>query len=458
MMAAVLACAGKLWLAAHTLGSPDVRTFQEFAHAVHRLGVAGAYAHPFYGGMLYNHPPVTGAWLSLADLAGRTGVPFALFIRIPACVADLGTALLVYAMVARGAGTRRAAAASVMVSLSPVLVGVSGFHGNTDPVFVFLTLLAVYLLGDLRRPGPAGAVFALALGVKIVPVVVLPALVVVAMLQGRRSLRVFVLGFGGASLLVWGPAARSQWAGLRHNVFGYAGGTGDWWGPSELVKLLGIHPAFVLHLLHGPGRFAVVALCAATGALLVRRVPGRLPAVAGLTLALFLCLSTASGIQYLAWAAAALFLVEFWTATLYGLTAGACLVLTYTSGCGAPWCVIGRSASVRLTLPLWWAMAAWLCLAVAVAVGLKLLTAGAGVRSASGTSRTGVLSPSRTRRTTLSAACPSSYVQKRSRNAPRRTAFSALHQVPSRNTRTSSSVEVVTAPGVSPGAPDSRSK
>jgi 4-amino-4-deoxy-L-arabinose transferase-like glycosyltransferase len=376
LLAALLACAGKLWLASHTFGTGDVRTFRHFAVVVHKLGVADVYAHGFYGGMLYNHPPVTGVWLSLAGVAGHAGVSFPLFIRIPAITADVGTALLVYAMMRRRAGVRRALASSVMVSASPVLLMVSGYHGNTDTVFVFLTLLAVWLLADLRRPGPAGIAFALALGVKIVPVVVLPALLVVALTQGRRNLRNFALGFAGVSLAVWGPAAWYQWAGLRHNVFGYAGGTADWWGLSALVRALSDHPADLLAALHGPGRFAVVALCAGTGALLAYRTPGRLPGVAGLTLGLFLCLCTASATQYLAWAAAGLFLVEFWTATLYGLTAGVCLVLSYTRGCGDPWCVIGLHAGVRLSFPHGWELAAWCCLFLAVAVGLRLMAAG----------------------------------------------------------------------------------
>ncbi|GAA1352975.1 glycosyltransferase family 39 protein [Streptomyces beijiangensis] len=400
LLIALLACAGKLWLASHTFGTGDVRTFQGFAHAVHRLGVADVYAHPFYGRMLYNHPPVTGTWLSLAGAAGHAGIPFPLFIRIPAIAADVGTALLVYAMVDRRAGVRKAVAASVMVSASPVLFMVSGYHGNTDPVFVFFTLLAVYLLADLRRPGPAGIAFALALGVKIVPVVVLPALLVVALLQGRRKLLRFVLGLGGVSLVIWGPAAWYQWSGLRHNVFGYAGGTADWWGLSGLVTALAGHPGDVLQLLQGPGRFAVVALSAGAGALLAYRSPDRLPGIAGLTLALFLCLSTASATQYLAWAAAGLFLVEFWTATLYGITAGICLVISYTQRCGDPWCIIGRTESVRLAFPVWWELTAWLCLTFAVAVGLRLMAAGApGIRQAA---------PTR----------PVLYVQKRSRNAP----------------------------------------
>jgi Glycosyltransferase family 87 len=63
---------------------------------------------------------------------------------------------------------------------------------NTDPVFVMLSLLSAWLLADRGRPGWSGACFAAALSVKIIPMVILPAALIVA--ARRRGLRSFVIG------------------------------------------------------------------------------------------------------------------------------------------------------------------------------------------------------------------------------------------------------------------------
>ena len=51
------------------------------------------------------------------------------------------------------------------MAVSPVLFVISGFHGNTDPVFVMFALLSVYLLSDRRAPALAGLSIAIALSV-----------------------------------------------------------------------------------------------------------------------------------------------------------------------------------------------------------------------------------------------------------------------------------------------------
>jgi Gpi18-like mannosyltransferase len=60
------------------------------------------------------------------------------------------------------------AVAAVLVGWSPVLFVASGFHGNTDPLFVMFALLSVYLLVVCDRPLAAGLVFAIAVSIKLV--------------------------------------------------------------------------------------------------------------------------------------------------------------------------------------------------------------------------------------------------------------------------------------------------
>src|SRR5450631_4283013 len=119
------------------------------------------------------------------------------------------------------------------VACSPILVIISGYHGNTDPVFTMLVLLSVYLLADRRAPALAGVALALALGVKIVPIVVVPCLMIYALGKGRATLLRFVAGFGAASALFWVPALLEQWSAIRRNVLGYSGSTDHEWGIAQ---------------------------------------------------------------------------------------------------------------------------------------------------------------------------------------------------------------------------------
>jgi hypothetical protein len=88
------------------------------------------------------------------------------------------TAYLVLEFVRRARSLREATAAGLVFALSPVMFIISGFHGNTDPVFVMFILLSAYLLTVKDRPALAGASAALACSVKLVPIVPLPALIV----------------------------------------------------------------------------------------------------------------------------------------------------------------------------------------------------------------------------------------------------------------------------------------
>ena len=87
--------------------------------------------------------------MALATAAGG-GTPLDLLARVPASVADLGAALLVFEVL------RPAAPSAIPVAVSPVLFVASGLHGDPVGVAVALLLLAMYLLVDRDAPLVAG--------------------------------------------------------------------------------------------------------------------------------------------------------------------------------------------------------------------------------------------------------------------------------------------------------------
>jgi hypothetical protein len=357
----------KLLLAGLSRGTNDADTWTLFAGGVAQAGPVGVYALDFPG-QLYNHPPLIGYWLALLNVLETWGLSIRFSIRATASLADVATAVLVFELLRTRTTLARATASGVLVALSPVLLVISGFHANTDPIFVMLVILAAYLLVDRRVPALAGFVLALALGVKIVPVVVLPLFAVFALLAGIRVLLQVVAGFAALTALIWLPALLAEFPAVLGNVIGYSGIAARPWGIAQPVHWLG-DPDWAVWLLTYPWRFVALAVAALLPAWLVLRRRDQLPAALGLSLGLFLVLSPAFGHQYMVWPAAALFFVGLVGATAYNVLAGALIIMVYHRWNGGwPWDLALASSMTGGELAL--AGVVWVVLTVAVLIGV----------------------------------------------------------------------------------------
>ncbi len=364
----------KLVIAANTFGTDDVHYWTEFAQGVRSFGPVGVYGHSFFA--QYNHPPLTGWMLwALNGLAGHHVASFTFLIRAPASIADLFTGVLVFELMRARRSARIAAASAVLVTWSPVLFVISGFHGNTDPVFVMLTLLSLYLLVDRRRPFASGVSLALALSVKLVPVVVGPVFLLVLLRQGGHRLVVFARGFAVPMAILWGPVVATRWPEFRDNVLSYQGIWLRQWGLVQFSQWVHGPTDFLV----GSGRWISLLLSAGLPALLVWRHPDRHETAIGLALVLFLLLSPAFGMQYLAWPLAASYLVSFRFGTLYNLTASVFVVVVYGhwNGHRAPWDwheAFSQPFDHRefvLMVVTWWSLAAVAAAALRVRSGTR---------------------------------------------------------------------------------------
>ncbi|MEP6851733.1 MAG: glycosyltransferase 87 family protein [bacterium] len=328
LAAAAAALVAKLFLAATTYGTRDVNHWRDFVAGVRRAGPVGVYRLDFPASY-YNHPPLMGHVLEVVAVLERHGVSVGFSIRALASLSDVVSALVVFELVRTRCGVTAARWAGIGVALSPVLFVISGYHANTDPVFCAFVLLAALLLADRGRPGEAGAALGLALGVKVVAVVAVPALCVLALRQGRTSAVRFLAGFAAVLAVTWGPAVLRDWTAVRVHVLEYAGSNDrPQWGVMQVGHWLD-DPGWVAAF-SGHGRFAVVMLCAGGAAALVWFRPGRAAEAVALALATFLFLSPAFGSQYLVWAVAGAYLLDRLWATVFGLAAGAVLLETYT--------------------------------------------------------------------------------------------------------------------------------
>jgi 4-amino-4-deoxy-L-arabinose transferase-like glycosyltransferase len=372
--AAAVATVLKLEVAARTEGTNDVGYWGAFAAGVRRFGPIDVYGHDFRV-PVYNHGPLAGWMLEAINWVLDRGIlSFPFLIRVPACLADFVTALLVFELVRRARPVREAAAAAILVAWSPVLFVVSGFHGNTDPVIVMFSLLSVYLLVVRGWALAAGLAFGIALSIKLVPVVLVPVLAVVLVRLGRRRFAAFAGGGAIVFLLLWLPVIVSRWHDFREQVLEYSGNDRQWGLPQFLTWA---HLPGAAEWLAGPGRFAIVLVSGLTAAALAWRRPGALVPAVGLSFVLFLVLSPAFGMQYLTWAVATAYLIDTRAATAFNLAASVFVLVVYDHWNDAfpwhwhkAWAVPFSSGELALMVVTWAVLAA-----VAV-VGLRLLRGG----------------------------------------------------------------------------------
>jgi hypothetical protein len=324
--------------------------WQEFLATMREVGGVGVYRQIDW----FNHPPFMLHALDAMDrLSHATGIPFPFWLRLPAILADVGSVAAVAGLVAKlppGWRVDHPRTALAILAAAPVLVAISGFHGNTDPAMIFFVVLAVYLLDGAGIPLLAGAAFGMALNVKVVPLIFIPTLFLYMPSMWRR-LQFFVAA--GVVVLAGSlPYVREDPQVIARNVLGYGSFYG-YWGLARILST--VAPASWLNVtFEAKGRFLALGLVALAGVamnLRAVRQPAPLFLQCGLVAFLFMAFSPGFGIQYLAWLAPWVVGYGLHATAAYHAAAGlfALEVYTYWSK-GFPW----QFADAREFVPEWW--------------------------------------------------------------------------------------------------------
>lgn len=305
--------------------------------------------------------------VALATAAGG-GTPLDLLARVPASLADLGAALLVFEVLRTRRPLQLAARSAILVAVSPVLFVASGLHGDPVGVAVALLLLTMYLLVDRDAPLVAG--ITLAIASRVEPMVLLAAPVALATVAGGAAGgRSRMVHFGGALVgalfAAWVPTLAWDWDSLATVPGGGAGpgGLGPGWVLARSVD------QGLSGWLAGAGRPLVLAAAVLPAVVWVRRRPRRVYAAVGLVLLAPLALAPAWSPRDLVWPAVFGYLGDARWASIYAVAAGATMLWTSTWwGPGVPWhggvdpATVPSGAVAGLGLVTWVVLGSWLVL------------------------------------------------------------------------------------------------
>ena len=302
----------KAAMAFFTYGSTDVLIYEADVTKLRRDGGAALYrdgiqtewcGHPDQRPCPpFNHPPfmirALEGWASLAEISG---LPLRFWLRMTCAVADVGSLVLLARLLRRRWNEAQARVALLWFAASPIAILVSGFHGNTDPILVFFVLLTIVLIEEGRPAWLAGVALGMAMDVKVLPVLLLPA--VLLALDGSRRRIEFGVGAAATFLVGSMPLLLEAPALVVTRVFGYRSQSGSW-GLSLLALLLGQTPHLAwlgeTYARHG----TLLSLGLVLGASLWRRPLYRADALftrAGLVMCLFVSVIPGFGVQYLVW-------------------------------------------------------------------------------------------------------------------------------------------------------------
>lgn len=290
----------RLALIATTFGTNDAMFWSTWAKLVREAGISGAYAYS----QMVNHPPLALALVRITDaIAAASGLVFTDVFRFVQVAADTLSAFALYRIGSR-ASREWGQSLALFVLLSPAAAFVSGFHCNSDPLMVALVALAAMLVVESRFRA-AAATLALAAGIKVVPVLLVP-IFVASIPRGFRKR--FLGTFALAASIIYLPAVIAGGPVVIRNIFGYAGGLPYEWGIPGVAfgashAFPSMKPQFlsVMTLYNRQGRFAVYAAIAIVVILAWRRRSEQpLQFTAILFMAMF-ALAPGFGVQYLAW-------------------------------------------------------------------------------------------------------------------------------------------------------------
>lgn len=190
----------------------DVGTNQGWAKSATVLGMTQSLTEQTDGTMLPNYPPFSMMIFSatghlyqslLSPSFDRFAPVFRIVIKLPAILADLLTALLLFAILRRSRGMRSGLFAALAYVLHPAVFYDSAVWGQTDALYTLFIVAALWVAAK-KQWMLTGCFSALAVLTKVQAVILFPT-VLLFLLRGRKQALQIVTGGIVTFLVVLAP-------------------------------------------------------------------------------------------------------------------------------------------------------------------------------------------------------------------------------------------------------------
>lgn len=345
--AAVLALALKTVIALTTYGTNDVMTWERDLAKVESRGAAALYQEGIsyvsadgvvYADQPFIHPPFMLTALRAWDFLARvSGLPLRFWLRFTSSIADVISLLLAARLLKFLPRANQPLFELLAMALCPVSVVISGFHGNTDPVMIAFVLLSIYLIESDRSLWAAGAAMGMALNIKIVPVIFIPA--VLLYLPAMRARLRYLTSLAAVFVLGALPYLLGEPLAIAKTMLAYNSKPGLWGFSLFSVLSRGGRLSWLFREYGAAGKFLVLAaiLCLSV-AVNVRHNKPPLFVQCGAIAFLFLFLTPGFAMQYLAWLVPWVLALGIWPTLFFYAAAGTFMLIVYNDWCGGfPW-------------------------------------------------------------------------------------------------------------------------
>jgi hypothetical protein len=221
----------KLVINANSIGSNDIVNWYNSASLANTYGIIEAYKNDAYS----NNPPLS---LSLAVLLLKISqlleIRFSFLFKLVQILADSLIAYGIGWLLLQKFNFLKANIYTLLFAFNPISILLSSYHGHTDSFCISLSFYSVLMMIICKKYFLSGALLSLALQIKIIPLLLIPAFL--RAFEDRSSFLRWVSGgiiFSLPSfyLLFNEPAT------ILSKILGYRS-VGDYWGIAALIKIL----------------------------------------------------------------------------------------------------------------------------------------------------------------------------------------------------------------------------
>lgn len=272
-------------------GTNDITYWIRFANTIQKFGTLKVYSLV----PIYNHSPLISWLLEIIKLIEvQTKLSFPFLFRLMPILADYASIFVIWELLKKYNIKNKTFICLICV-ISPINFLVSSFHGNTDTVFVFIILLAIYFTEN-NNFILSGLLYGLSMCIKIVPIILLPTFIFY--IKDERDKIIFFLSSLIVPLVVFLPYLFQDYYPVAKNIFLYSSLKGIW-GLGHILFSIARNQSINIHITFGLFIFFMLNIFITK--FLINNKKLNLTEGAFLAFCLFLGITPGFGVQYLSW-------------------------------------------------------------------------------------------------------------------------------------------------------------